>query len=66
MHSLGFAARDGVCANASFSQVKNLKQGTKIFDVFSSDLRRGIYRGDMSQVLRLFCSFWLCLKLILN
>ena len=33
MHSWGCATWDGVCANASFSQVKKLKTGAIIFDV---------------------------------
>ena len=33
MHSWGYATRDGVCANASFSQVKKLHKVQRIFDV---------------------------------
>ncbi len=33
MHSWGCATWDGVCADASFSQVKNLNKVQRIFDV---------------------------------
>ena len=36
MHSWGCATRDGVCANASFSQVKNKKQVPFVIPVVGS------------------------------